>query len=151
MGVGDSTLRRWRCRQRLGVALRRRRGPRPGPVEAPVELQAQVAERVRKLSGLVGAESLRLAFPGLSRRRALVIKRDTLTAMERERKTRARRVQVALPGVVRGFDAMHIVRSPALTPAGWYSSVGQVAEVPVQVSSLSQRSAAGRHTATTDA
>jgi hypothetical protein len=46
--------------------------------------------------------------PGVSRRQALAIKRETLTELERERQGRCQRVAVTVPGVVRGFDAMHV-------------------------------------------
>jgi hypothetical protein len=100
-GMAASTLRRWRAR---GVPKRTQR-PR-----APVDrgLATCVEEHVRSLRGLVGAESIRHAVPGISRRQAAAIKRDTLTAMERERVASVERIVVTTPGVVRGFDQMYV-------------------------------------------
>jgi transposase InsO family protein len=44
----------------------------------------------------------------VSRRAAAALKRDELAAMERERRAACSRVEVTSPGVVRGFDAMHV-------------------------------------------
>ena len=65
LGVGASTLRRWRCRHRLGEPVRRRRGPCSGPRAAAPELVGEVAGMVRALAGLVGADSLRQAGGGV--------------------------------------------------------------------------------------
>jgi len=102
-----ATVRRWRYRRAVGEPLARRRGP--GPVRKPCTvLHASVAEHVRALRGLVGAESLRRSFGDVSRRQAAAIKSATLTAMERERKASATRVTVTMPGVVRGLDEMYV-------------------------------------------
>jgi hypothetical protein len=69
---------------------------------------SQVAGRIKELRGLVGAESLRRSFAGLSRRAAARIKSETLTQMERDRQAEAQRIRVTQPGVLRGFDAMHV-------------------------------------------
>jgi hypothetical protein len=102
VGASPATLRRWRARAR-GATV-------PGSASVggrlAAELREQVAALVRALGGLIGAEALRHAVPGVSRRQAAAVKRDTLAAMERERKREAERVIVAAPGVVRGFDAM---------------------------------------------
>ena len=58
--------------------------------------------------GLIGAEALRHSVPGLTRRAAAGIKLDTCRLMERERRKGAERVTVAVPGIVRGFDAMEL-------------------------------------------
>jgi len=107
LGVGVSTLRRWRSREKEGVALRKSRGPRhrSHPTTETVE---QVSSIVRQLRGLVGAESLSHSVDGLSRRQAAAIKLATLADMERERLQAATRVDITTPGVVRGMDAMHV-------------------------------------------
>jgi len=108
VGRAPSSVRRWVARSKRGEPLRRRRGPKPGGVAPAPDIVEQVQQHVRALGGQVGADSLRQTFPGVSRRAALDIKRATLTDMERERKQDSARVQVVCPGVVRGFDAMHI-------------------------------------------
>jgi hypothetical protein len=106
-GVSPATLRRWRARVRVGFSPRLRRGgqARPPPSAA---LVARVESKVRALRGLIGADTLRGAVPGVSRRQALAIKRQTLTALERERLAACQRVLVLEAGVIRGFDAMHV-------------------------------------------
>jgi hypothetical protein len=100
-GMTASTLRRWRAH---GAPKRTSR------TRMPVDrgLAKCVEEHVRLLRGLVGAESIRHAVPGVSRRQAAAIKRDTLTAMERERVASVERIVVTTPGVVRGFDQMYV-------------------------------------------
>jgi transposase-like protein len=112
-GVGASTVRRWRQRNYVGLALRAKRGPhrRSAPLPAIVE---QVTELVHDLHGLIGADALRHAVPGVSRRQAAAIKHDTRTAMERERIAACERVHIPVPGVVRGMDAMY-----EMTTDGW--------------------------------
>jgi transposase len=107
VGVSPATLRRWKARVRCGLAPSLRRGgsARPPPPAAVVEL---VAAQVRALKGQIGAATLRQMVSGVSRRQALAIKRQTLTALERERLERCQRVVVPEPGVIRGFDAMHV-------------------------------------------
>ncbi len=107
VGASASTLRRWERRARAGEALRGRRGPRSAPALSPERAQ-KVEEHVRALAGLVGAESLRHTVPGVSRRQASAVKTATLTVMERERVARCMRIRVAAPGIMRGFDAMHV-------------------------------------------
>jgi transposase InsO family protein len=63
---------------------------------------------VRELKGLVGAEPLRCSVPGISRRMAALVKRETVAAMERERRHAAQHVSVAAPGIIRGFDQMYV-------------------------------------------
>jgi transposase-like protein len=102
VGASPATLRRWRRRLARG-------GPPAGAKPSlAAELREQVAALVRALKGLIGAEAIRHAVPGVSRRQAAAVKRETLTRMERERKAAAERVVVTVPGVVRGFDAMHL-------------------------------------------
>jgi len=98
LAIPESTLRRWAT---SGPRPRRARQS-PPPVDA---IAAAIAD-VRELRGLVGAEALRRAHPDLSRRQAQVIKRETLTELERERRRACTRIAVTQPGIVRGFDAM---------------------------------------------
>jgi len=103
VGASPATLRRWRRRLAHG-------GPPPAVAKPSLaaELREQVGGLVRALKGLIGAEAIRHAVPGVSRRQAAAVKSETLTWMERERKAAAERVVVTIPGVVRGFDAMHL-------------------------------------------
>jgi transposase-like protein len=103
VGASPATLRRWRRRTAPGGAASSADERTTVP-----ELADAVAALVRALKGLIGAEALSLAVPGISRRQAAAVKRETLAAMERERKADAERVVVSTPGVVRGFDAMHV-------------------------------------------
>jgi len=73
-----------------------------------------VRELVGDLHGLCGAASLARSVDGVSRRRAAEIKADVLTERERERKQHSARVVVTRPGVIRGFDAMHVSDGVAL-------------------------------------
>lgn len=60
------------------------------------------------MKGAIGAENLRRTIgSGLTRREAAAIKRAVLCEMERARKVNAASVRVTMPGVLRGFDAMH--------------------------------------------
>lgn len=106
-GLSGATLRRWARREARQEPLVRRRGPASAASLDP-ELALVVSGHVRRLHGLPGAEALRHMVPGVSRRQAAAIKRDTLTAMERDRIAGLGRVIVTCPGVVRGFDAMHL-------------------------------------------
>jgi hypothetical protein len=106
-GVSGATVLRWRARQRRGSWLVYPRGPRSQRPASP-GLLAEVERWVRHLHGQVGAECLQRLVPGVSRRMAARVKRATLTALERERVEAAVRVTVARPGVVRGFDAVHV-------------------------------------------
>jgi len=91
---------------------------------------ACVNRLVRATHGLMGADALRHAVPGVSRRQAAALKRDTLTTMERERIARAERIQVTAPGIVRGFDAMYV-----WTTGGWrFLLVSGDAGVPFRTS-----------------
>lgn len=67
----------------------------------------KVRQAVRDTHGLIGAASLGKRF-GLPRRACAAIKRRETREMEIERKAACRSVTVAAPGIVRGFDAMHI-------------------------------------------
>lgn len=104
VGRDPSTLRRWRRRRMCGDPLRRRRTR-----AAVSELKAaEIRARVRDLGRLIGAESLAHAVPGVSRRQAAVLKADELRAIERERKQTCGRVEVLMPDVIRGFDALYL-------------------------------------------
>lgn len=106
VGVHEATVRRWKARERHNEPLVRRRcskGDRPCPQAA-----AQTSELVRRLHGLVGAETLRHSVPGISRREAARIKAQTLSAMERERKAALKHITVTAPDVMRGLDGMHL-------------------------------------------
>ncbi len=102
VGASPATVRRWR-RRSLGPAAPRGDAARLGP-----ELRAAVEALVRALKGLIGADAIRRAVPGVSRRQAAAVKHATLAAMERERKAGLDRVVVTTPGIVRGFDAMQV-------------------------------------------
>lgn len=98
-GVHPSTVRRWQ-----------RGEPRPSRRLCRLvdeRARAQASELVRTLHGQIGAEALRRSVANLSRRQAARVKAQTLTAMERSRKSALARVRVSAPGVMRGMDAMH--------------------------------------------
>jgi hypothetical protein len=115
-GRSESTLRRWRARRRAGVAVVRSAGAkrRASLAERAPEQARRVEALVVESRGVLGAEALRRVSPGVSRRDAALIKYETLTRLERERKARSTRVVITEPGVVRGFDAMHVPDSYAL-------------------------------------
>jgi hypothetical protein len=106
IGVSPSTLRRWRARDASGEPVSRRRGGRRKPVT--VETSTAVRSLVRTLHGLVGASSLSHSVAGVSRRQAQEIKQHELRAMEQERRDGCSHVEVTEPGIMRGFDAMHM-------------------------------------------
>ncbi|HTC72924.1 MAG TPA: hypothetical protein VK655_08550 [Solirubrobacteraceae bacterium] len=108
LGTGASTLRRWTARRQAGLTLRRKPGPRGGSRPLDPLAAAQVEDLVRSTHGLVGAESLAHRVEGVSRRAAAIVKADTLTAMERERRARSQSVHVAAPGIMRGFDQLWV-------------------------------------------
>ena len=84
---------------------------------------------VRATHGLVGAQSLGKQC-GLPRRTAAVIKRRELREMEIERKARCATVTIMAPGIVRGFDAMHL----SCTEGKVYWLVAADAAVPYRTS-----------------
>lgn len=102
------------CAHVLGVSeatvLRRRHAP-AAPTKRTWTLEKTACDRarhiVRATHGLVGAASLGKRC-GLSRRNSAEIKRGELREMERERKARCGSVSILAPGIVRGFDAMHV-------------------------------------------
>lgn len=106
LGIGCGTLRRWLSRLARGEPITKPRGGKRKPVTTTAE--QSVRTQVRELAGMVGAASLAHSVNGVSRRQAAEIKRDELAALERERKAACAHVKVTRPGVVRGFDAMHL-------------------------------------------
>lgn len=125
LGASAATLRRWRRSLVLGGQAT----ATPAPSLA-TELREQVVALVQALRGLVGAEALRHAVPGVSRRQAAQVKRETLAEMERERKAVAERIVVTTPGVLRGFDAMHLATDQGTR----YALVAADAAVPYRTS-----------------
>lgn len=100
LGVSCATVRRH--------AAGMRHEPRPSRERAAPEAACQrVRSIVRETHGVVGADGLRRAS-GLSRRQCARIKRLELREMELERQARCAEVAVRAPGIVRGFDAMHV-------------------------------------------
>lgn len=112
-GVSSPTLRRWELRSRRGLTLVGRRGPAAG-APTGATLGVRVEGLVRESCGLLGAESLSHAVPGVSRRQAAAIKHEVLTTMRRERVAAATRVVVTTAGVMRGFDAMHVATTAGM-------------------------------------
>lgn len=127
VGASLATLRRWRRRLALGAPP-----PAAEPSSLAAGLRQQVATLVRALRGLIGAEALRQAVPGVSRRQAARVKRETLAEMERERRAAAERVVVTAPGVLRGFDAMHLPTDQGAR----YALVAADAAVPFRTSAV---------------
>lgn len=98
LGVSTSTVRR-DLKPRSCVAKRSK-------VRDENKCQ-QVRSLVRSTHGLVGAQSLS-HMTGLPRRTCADLKRRERRELERERKDRCARVLLASPGIIRGFDAMHV-------------------------------------------
>lgn len=91
-----------------------RTGGPPPRSPAPPEVEARIEDLVRETHGQIGAEALRHAVGGVSRRQAAAVKARVITDLERERKARCGSVIVGEPGVVRGFDQMYV-----RTTEGW--------------------------------
>jgi hypothetical protein len=138
VGASPATLRRWRRQTETERAIVQREGSR-----LRADVCAAVDALVRALRGLVGAEAIRRAVPGVSRRQAATLKRETLAAMERERKANAERVVVTVPGVVRGFDAMHV----PLENGERYALVAADAAVPFRTTAAAVERYDGRSVA----
>jgi transposase len=104
--VGASTMRRWRRRMRRGeplvLAVARARS------ELDSTIVDAIIERVRETNGAIGADALRHAVPGVSRREAARIKGRANTDREQRRVERAEPIVITQPGVVRGFDQLHL-------------------------------------------
>lgn len=105
LGKGASTVRRHAQRARRGEAMVRKPGP---PRRRDAQTHAAAEQLVRELRGDIGAEALSRSVAGLSRRMAARVKQHTLTTLERERVSACQRVRVTAPGLIRGFDAMHV-------------------------------------------
>lgn len=106
-GRSASTLRRWTRRVAHGEPACGRPGPAPRGAPSG-EAASRIDELVREMHGLIGADALTHAVPGTTRRGCSVVKRDTLRRMELERLAECDRVIIAQPGVVRGFDQLHV-------------------------------------------
>jgi len=101
LGTSPATLRRYR---RHGPPLGRRTRRRALDPDSALRIR----QLVRDLRGLAGAASLARCVPHVSRRQAGELKAAELTALERERKAASRRVEVQVPGVLRGFDQVEM-------------------------------------------
>jgi hypothetical protein len=128
LGVGSSTLRRWRARRTAGQVAARRRGLRRCVPTATAA--TAVRSLVRALNGLVGAAALAHQVAGVSRRAAAALKAAELQVMEQARRAACAQVTVLTPGVVRGFDAMHL----KTTAGPEYGLVAADAAVPYRTS-----------------
>ena len=119
LGVSPSTIRR--CAKPP---------PAPNPPKAVDPDRCRHARSiVRATHGLVGAQNLG-RMTGLPRRTCAELKRRELRELERERKARCASVSILAPGIVRGFDAMHV----ASTTGKAYWLVAADAAVPFRTS-----------------
>jgi hypothetical protein len=100
LGLSPATIRRDRVRGQSGTPRSRRRA---------VDTQActRVRSIVRATHGAVGAGNLS-RMSGVPRRMCAELKRAELRDLERERKERCARITITAPGILRGFDAMHV-------------------------------------------
>ncbi len=130
LGIAVATERRWRAHVGAGRPVRRRRGGRRQVPSADAD--AQVRSLIRDLHDLPGAASLSHSVAGVSRRMAAAIKADELAAIERDRRDACRRVTVTRPGIVRGFDGMHL---PTASADHW-ALIGSDAHVSFRTSIL---------------
>lgn len=105
LGVSASTVRR---------ATKPCHASKPGPKRTALDCAKceRVRTAVRATHGLVGAQSLG-RLTSLPRRICAEIKMAELRAIERDRKARCAAVTIASPGIVRGFDAMHVQSTEA--------------------------------------
>ena len=122
LGVSVSTVRR---AQKPTCSSRHEGRGRPVDEQA----RQRVCEIVRATHGLAGARSLG-KMCGLPRRICAAIKRRELREMELERKARCASVRIAMPGIVRGFDAMHVLCRDGVS----YLLVAADAAVPYRTS-----------------
>lgn len=137
-GVPASTMRRWRRSPPPTRAPRSRVRP-----TCAAGKRNEVAKVVRESKGQFGCEAIRRRVGGVSRRDVMAIKTETLSKMERERKDEATRVIVTMPGVVRGFDAMHLRTHDGSA----YALRAQDAAVPFTTSLLVVREYDGQNVA----
>jgi len=107
LGISPSTVRR--CQHERPARM-------PRTVHHSEDAQARVRAQVREDHGLMGARNLARIF-GLPRRLCAAIKRAELRELEHERKARCASVHLAAPGIIRGFDAMHMTATDG--PAYW--------------------------------
>ena len=111
----DAKVPRKLCARMLGVSTatvaRRLQPPALTKRTDHTKLNELACQRVREIvratHGLVGAQSLSKRC-GIPRRAAAAIKKRELRELEYERKARCGTVSVLAPGIVRGFDAMHV-------------------------------------------
>lgn len=105
LGVSPATVRR--------CSATKPRPPRPTKTYDEAKCK-HVRSIVRETHGLIGAAGLGRTC-SLPRRICAEIKRRELREMELERKALCASVTIAEPGIVRGFDAMHVasVHGPA--------------------------------------
>lgn len=101
LGISPSTVRRCRVAKPKSPRAERERDP---------DACRRVRSLVRDTHGLVGAEHLG-RVTGLPRRVCAVLKKHELRELEAERKARCASVAIAAAGIIRGFDAMHVVCS----------------------------------------
>src|SRR5580658_1114157 len=103
LGPSIATLRRWKRRAICSCVLKQRPGPGARALPSPEQRQ-QAEDLVRSLDGQIGAAALSKSVPGLSRRDAARLKRQTQTIIEAERKSQVTHIVVTQPDVIRGFD-----------------------------------------------
>jgi hypothetical protein len=113
-GVSPSTVGRWSRRPTTPATVTTSPGRPDASTNEPAEQSAR--QLVRELRGLIGAEALSRAVPGVSRRQAARIKQAMLTAMENERKASVARITVTRAGVIRGFDQLWVPTSVGQRP-----------------------------------
>lgn len=101
-----TTAERWRKRHLCGGPLSRARGPGRNIPDPTTRHEA--VRLVQDTHGLIGASALSHCLDGLSRRVAADIKQHAVRRMEIERRARTQRVIISSPGVLRGFDGMHL-------------------------------------------
>jgi hypothetical protein len=108
VGRSARTVQRYAQRSRAGATLVERRGPAPGARPPMPEAKAKLEALVSQSHGLMGAAALARAVPGVSRRSCADLKAQILRELERSRRAAALHMAVTQPGIVRGFDAMHV-------------------------------------------
>jgi transposase InsO family protein len=120
LGISESTVRR--CQHE--------KPPRqPRAVKHCDAAKGRVRALVRESHGLIGAANLGREC-GLPRRVCATVKKLELREMEYERKEQCASVRIAAPGIVRGFDAMHLEATDG--PAYWL--VAADAAIPYRTS-----------------
>ena len=107
LGISPSTVRR--CQHTPAAPTRRTKTHCDAA-------KARVRAMVRENHGLMGAVTLG-KICGLPRRLCAAIKKAELRELEYERKAACASVRVTAPGIIRGFDAMHLAAQDS--PAYW--------------------------------